>query len=71
VFLATGWALVGAVLLAPADVALALLAVGVLGLCVAFVLYRQEERLESLERRGQVRITGSEAHSQSREIEKA
>jgi hypothetical protein len=51
VLLVTMWALGGAALLAPDDVAIALLAVGVLGLSVSLVLYRQEERLESLEQR--------------------
>ena len=36
---------------APADVAFALSAVGALGLSVALVLYRQEKRLDALERR--------------------
>lgn len=51
VLLVTAWALVGTALLAWDDVAIALLAVGVLGLAIAFVLYRQEERLEALEQR--------------------
>ena len=44
-------ALLGAARLAPSEVALALLAVGLLGLAVAWVLYRQERRLDALERR--------------------
>jgi hypothetical protein len=42
--------LFGAGLLAPSEAALALLVVGLLGLAVALVLYRQELRLEELER---------------------
>ncbi len=51
VLVATAGAFAGAVVLAPAEVAFALLAVGLLGLSVGWVLYRQEQRLEALERR--------------------
>lgn len=44
-------AFVGAALVAPSDVWLALAAVGALGAAVALVLYRQEQRLSALERR--------------------
>jgi hypothetical protein len=50
VLVASGAALLGAALVAPSSVSAALLAVGVLGLMVALVLYRQEERLRALER---------------------
>jgi hypothetical protein len=43
-------ALLGAAFVAPSDAWLALVAVGVLGLSVALVQYRQEERLRALER---------------------
>jgi hypothetical protein len=51
VLIASVGALVAAALVAPSEVWLALFAVGVLGLAVALVLYRQEERLRALERR--------------------
>ena len=44
-------ALVGAVVIAPSEVWVALVAVGALGFAVALVLYRQEERLRVMERR--------------------
>jgi hypothetical protein len=49
VLLAAGASLLGAALVAPSSASAALLAVGVLGLMVALVLYRQEERLRALE----------------------
>jgi hypothetical protein len=48
---ASAGAFVGAAVAAPADIWLPLFAVGVLGVAVALVLYRQEERLRTLERR--------------------
>ncbi len=51
VLMATAGASAGAAAFAPADVAFALSAVGALGLSVALVLYRQENRLDALERR--------------------
>jgi hypothetical protein len=50
VLLTTAAILIIAAVLAPSDTALALLGVVALGLATAFVLYRQEERLEALER---------------------
>ena len=44
-------ALVAAAATAPSQVALALLAVGLLGLTIAPVLHNQEKRLRALERR--------------------
>ncbi len=49
--MASAGASAGAAAFAPSDVALALSAVGALGLSVALVLYRQENRLDALERR--------------------
>jgi hypothetical protein len=50
VLVASVGALLGAALVAPSDVWLALFAVGVLGLSVALVQYRQQQRLRALER---------------------
>jgi hypothetical protein len=47
----SAFSLVGAAILAPASVALALLAIGLLGLAVGVVLHDQEKRLRRLERR--------------------
>jgi len=47
----SAFSLVGAAILAPSSIALALLAIGLLGLSVAAVLHGQEKRLRRLERR--------------------
>jgi hypothetical protein len=51
VLIASVWALAGAAIFAPSDLSLGLLAVGVLGLAVALVLYNQDARLCAIEDR--------------------